>query len=219
MNRIRKVNNKFQVLYTPNLIVTPYNKLLIGLWKDYDLKGFRIEEFDNIMDAQYQAFRMPDIDWYKLIRLNIDEYHQKCSYIKNELDKYNFNTHFEPHILTPQELKHITFERVLKFGSRFNPATHQNDIINITIVDPFSHNLLKICDLLKNNKVLNIRNKKIHSNKIIVLTGLTDLGLTYQITLVPSLIYRWVKSNKNIKHFDQKIDSYIVAQEQIDNLA
>jgi hypothetical protein len=193
MNRIRIKNNTYQVLHTPNLIIAPSMELLTGNWDDEDLKGFYVEEYDNLSEAQCSAFKMPDIDWYKLVRLNVDEYHKNNKYINHRLKQFNMFSNIESHLMSPDELKETTFNRVLKFGERYSTTYNMNDIITYSIIDPWTSNLNKISYMLEQDDNLKIFNKKVYWNKITILTGRTDLGLTYEIKLFPTILWKWAK--------------------------
>ena len=67
MNRIRKVDNMYQVLITPDIKISPDSALLIGNWSDESLRNFYVLQFESLNDAQAEAFKYPDIDWYKIV--------------------------------------------------------------------------------------------------------------------------------------------------------
>ena len=90
MNRIRIYNDIFQVLHTPTMIIDPSMEFMIGSWSDYDLRGFQITEYKTLDDAQFDAFRLPDIDWYKLVRIHVDYFYQ----LSNKLDFILHNAKF-----------------------------------------------------------------------------------------------------------------------------
>ena len=66
MNRIRKIDNNYQVLITPDIKLSPDSSLLIGNWEDESLRNYYILQFESLNDAQAEAYNYPDIDWYRI---------------------------------------------------------------------------------------------------------------------------------------------------------
>ena len=66
MNRIRKLDGKYQVLITPTLQMSPDSSLLIGNWEDESLRNYSVLQFETMNDAMCEAYNYPDIDWYKM---------------------------------------------------------------------------------------------------------------------------------------------------------
>ncbi len=202
MNRIRKVNNKHQVLITPDIKISPDSSLLLGNWTDENLRNYYVEEHPTLNSAMGSAFDYPEIDWYKMI-LNHKYIFQRLSDALSSLIQ-DFNIEFIPKLMTPDQLKNIMFDRVIRGGERFNLAQNVNDIISFTIVNPWSITLQKISKIIENyhNLVLRddlrIRQKKVINSKIIILYGVTEYGTTYEIKLVPTLLHQWTEwYNKN----------------------
>jgi hypothetical protein len=76
--------------------------------------------------------------------------------------------------------------------SGFRLIYDMNDIINYIIVNPWANNLLEMEKRLIGNYSLKIFDR-IAKNGVIHLIGRTDIGTTYEILLVPSVIYNWMK--------------------------
>lgn len=199
MNRIREVNGKYQVLHTPNFGVAPTMEIIAGNWEDSHLRGFKIEEYPTLSDAQMAAFRMPDLDWYELVRMNVDHFHQLHRIIKQDLQDHKFIVDIKPNLMDPATLKDTTFRRATKLGERFTLTYDMNDIISFCIVNPWSKNLNEIAKVLKYDPRLRIRHIKSY-DKMIHLIGTTELGTMFEIKLWPTIMYQWAL--RNHRHYD-----------------
>ena len=221
MNRIRKINNIYQVLSTPNLPMAPGMEIISGNWEDAHLKGFCVKDYDNLSDAQMDAFSQADIDWHKLVGMHIDFYHMITKKIKSILDAHRFIYEIDTRLMTPDDLKNITFDRVIKFGSRFTLTYDMNDIVNITIINPWTDNLKEMVSILKKSPELNIRNMEVFDGKITHIVGTTPLGTMYEIKLWPTVIHNWAKWQqvncvKNMEHMKKMYDESLKLQKDID---
>lgn len=206
MNRIRKVNNIYQVLITPDIKISPDSSLLLGNWEDENLRNFYVLEFESLNDAQCEAFNWPDIDWYRIV-MNHEQIYKRLEYtLRAILDTSGFNVEFKPNLMDPDTFKNTIFDRVLNNGERFNLRYGATDLISFTIVNPWSNNLHNISRLIENYRShlfrddLRIRNKEILDGKMICLYGVTELSSIYEIRLVPTLIYHfteWYKKSSN----------------------
>lgn len=192
MNRIRPYNGNYQVLYTPNLVIAPSMELVIGNWEDEHFRNFYIKEFPTLPDAQCAAFQLPDLDWYKLVRIHVDYFHHLSKLIGDVLSQHRFIVDYKPNLMDPQVLKEVTFNRVMQLGNRFNMTYGMNDIISFCIVNPWTANLTEIADVLASVPQLRIRRKRTYDGKMIHLIGYTELGSTYEIKLWPTVLYQWV---------------------------
>jgi hypothetical protein len=229
MNRIRKVKNIYQVLVSTNSSInnsidstnSPDNSYLIGNWSDANFKNYRIIELPTLNTALSESLMHPDIDWYRLILNHKHIYNRLVSLINALLVRYNFNNKVQlvSKLLSPEELKHSMFDVALMQN---NNAFHlnNNNIISFTIINPFSINLNKIANIFENYREhynrddLRIIKKKIIDNKIILFSGLTEFGTSYEIRLIPSLVYQYVvwgnidnNLYKNLIVNQSKIDS------------
>jgi Pyruvate-formate lyase len=196
MNRIRKIENIYQVLITP---VQKYNagfEILRGSFNvnDQYLTNYTIMEFSTLYEAQNEASKYPDLDWDSLVLLHQNVYIDLKKYIKNILDKNNFIYEYEPRISTSASLKNIIFDRVMKYGKRFVLSYNMNDIISFNIINPWSCNLEEMSSILESSSQLKII-KKMKSNSFISLIGKTDVETNYEIRLWPTLLYNWAKWN------------------------
>jgi hypothetical protein len=221
MNRIREYNYKYQVIITPTIPNNCSFELMLGNWTDEHLRNYYVLEFDNLGDAQCEAFKHPDLDWSKLVLLHQNSFYDLTKLIKNVLSNHQFIGDLQPRILMPEELKNIMFDRILYFGKRFTLKYKMNDIIAFNIINPFSKNLNEVCVYLENDSRLKIFRKFIN-NGVIHLIGKTDIGTTYEITLWPTIVYQWAKwadVNQQVSNENKKYSflEAIKKQEQLDN--
>jgi len=203
MNRIRKYNNVYQVLITPNFTTNPSIELLLGYILDENIIKFSIKEFDSLNDALALALSFPDLDWNKLISIHKDIFFQLNNTIKQNLNYHKFVYDYKYHILTPQQLKNLIFNRVMFNGKRFIEFYNFNDIISFDIINPYTNNLIQIKNVLKNISKLNII-KIIQTKTHIKLIGISQINSPYEIRLWNSLMYDyiyWIFIN-NIKPID-----------------
>lgn len=197
MNRIRKSDDKYQVLLTPTLQMSPDSSLIIGNWEDESLRNYRVLQFETMNDAMAEAYNYPDINWYKMVLNHKYIFQRLEKTLQDIINKNNLNVEFRSKLLDPVTLKNIIFDRVIKGGGRFNLKTGLNDIISFTIISPWSNNLHNISRLIENHKEhvyrddLRIRSKKIIDGKIIYLNGTTEFGTIYEIKLIPTLLDQW----------------------------
>lgn len=224
MNRIREFKGKYQVLFTPNLTYSPSQmEMIVGNWDDATLRGFHVREFDTLNEAQFHAFNMPDVDWYRLVRMYVDQYHLNSNIIKKSLTNNNFIAEFKPHLMSPEEVKQSMFDRVLNHGERFTLRYEMNDIMCYDIVNPWSSTLVQIARSIQSIPQLKIK-QKWTKGKVIHLLGKTDLGLMYEIRLWPTAIYQWAEwgykyqNNHNFAEMSHHMYKKAVkAQELVDN--
>ena len=221
MNRIREYNYRYQVLITPTMPTNSSFELMLGNWTDEHLRNYYILEFDNLGDAQCEAFKYPDLDWDKLVLLHQHAFYDIKIIIKEILKSYNFIGEIQPRILSPEELKQNMFDRVMYYGKRFTLKYKMNDIIAFHIINPFTKNLEKVSEYLENDSRLKIIRKFVN-NGVIHLIGKTDVGTTYEIGLWPTMISqwaRWAEENPQISNENKKYTfmESIKKQEQLDS--
>lgn len=221
MNRIRKYNDVYQVLITPTQPFNPSFEIMMGGWTDEHLRNYSILEFTTMADAHCKAMDYPDINWTEMVLNYKNSYHDLKDVIKNVLEQEHFIADLDSNFMTQQEAKEAMFNRVMNEGKRFTLVYHMNDIIQYHISNPWTKNCLEIAaKLIKNEKLRLFR--KITSNGAITLVGKTDLGLTYEITVWPTIILNWAKwcyLNKNVDSSVKK-STFIKAtklQNEIDN--
>lgn len=180
MNRIRKKNNKYEVLITPHKLYSASFELMQGNWSDDNLSGYHIKKFDNLFDAKKLAIKYPNLDWYNMVLMYKYEFYQKKRILEDYIDQ---NTILKSKLLTPDEAKEAMFDRVEKLRNDFRLSKNFNDILSFKIINKNPNILLKLKKVLQ----LDIRLKiiKVLSNSYnAILVGKTDLGTTYQIMLM-----------------------------------
>jgi hypothetical protein len=197
MNRIRKHNNRFQVLIAPHQKYNPGFEFLLGSWTDEGLMGFQVLEFNTYYEAEKLSIEQPDINWDQLVEFHKDAYVFLRSQINDVLKKTNIAVQLKSYLLTPIQTKNKMFDRVLR-GQNGNDETSfrlvydMNDIISFIIVNPWTRNLQEIETYLLNHERLNIFNTT-RQNGVVHLIGRTDIGTTYEILLIPSLLDNWME--------------------------
>ncbi len=221
MNRIRKYDDKYQVIITPSHRFHTGVELLLGGWTDPSLKNYKILEFPTMNDALVEAYKHPDIDWFKLSLMHKDIFYNLKNKIRSVLDDNNFIVDFYPQLKTPEQIKDIMFDRVMYFGKRFTLTSNLNDICVFHIVNPYYANLDLIHKALVNTKCLRITKKIIHQG-VIHLVGETDLGTSYEICLWTSLIFNWAKWASNNPKLSQEtkentLNQVIESQKKVDD--
>lgn len=199
MNRIRKFNDIYQVLITPEIKIAPDNPIMVGNWEDESLRNYYILEFETLQGAQCEALKHSDIDWYRLVMNHQHIFKRLEQQIGAILADNILNVEFRSHLQDAETLKNTMFNRVMRGGDRFNLRYSYNDLITFTIVNPWTDNLHHTARLLENYRShlyrddLRIRSKEIIDGKIICLYGVTEFGSIYEIKLVPTLINQWAE--------------------------
>jgi len=225
MNRIRKVDNTYQVLITPDIQMSPDSSLLLGNWADESLRNYYILQFESLNDAQCEAYNYPDIDWYKMSLNHQHIFVRLENSIKSILNEHNLNVEMKSTLMDPETLKNLMFDRVAKGGERFNLRYGMNDIISFTITNPWSVNLQNIARILENHREhlyrddFRLRSKKIVDGKIICLYGYTEYGTIYEIRLVPALLQQWAdwykKSGFRNENAANELYNKFIKQQQV----
>lgn len=219
MNRVRQYNKHFEVLITPNTFGDDGIALMLGLFNDQHLKKYQVKEFDSLQDAMAEALDYPDIDWKRMILFHKDIYVDIYGTIKKLLHEKNFIVDLDAKIMTPELLKNVMFDRVLRYGKRFTLAYDLNDVIGYHIINPWSKNLKEIFNVLKAESKLKI-NKYEMTKGVIRMVGETDIGTSYEIVLWPTLIAHWAKWNLHndvsSKSKENTLEEILYTQEIVD---
>jgi hypothetical protein len=234
MNRIRKINNHYQVFITPNSYALPSSNIdftltLLDNWYDTEFTDYHIIEFDNLQDAQFEAFKYPNIDWYKIVLFHKNIYDSLIININKIIFNHKLIVEFNSQLLSEEQLKNKIFEKLSTCNHTKSLSTEPNTVFGFSICNPWTSNLEKISKILTQNRELNIIGKTINKG-VIYLIGKTPLGTTYEIILWPTMLYyltKWktinngkysnmenIYSNKcnNITELQKIIDSYVVEQ-------
>lgn len=192
MNRIREINDMFQVIITPSYSTSPSMEIMLGNWSDTKLRGFKVVEFPTMHEAMDVAYRYPDIDWNKLVSIHEDAFETINKSVRSVLKKYNCIVELDSHLMDAEEIKNTMFNRVIKLGERYTLFYNANDVISINIINPWYRNLQMMAENLRT--VPELRIKQILRTKTnIILIGVTDVGTTYEIRLWTTVVSQWAR--------------------------
>lgn len=227
MNRIRRLKDVYQVLITPTIKIGPDSPIVVGNWEDEDLRNFYILEFPTLSQAECEAFKHPDIDWYRLVINHKHIFKRLETSLLQLLKNGGFTFEFKANLMDPGTLKNTMFDRVANGGERFNLRHGFNDLISFTIINPWTSNLDKMSKLIESHREhlyrddLRIREKKIIDAKIICLYGITEMGTIYEIKLVPTILHHWAEwfhkyGFRNPSHANNLFNDMVQTQETID---
>lgn len=220
MNRVRKLGDEYQVLMTPHQRFHSGIELMLGNWTDPHLSNYYVETYNTLEDAMARAYNFPDINWDQLILYHKDIYGKLFEIIRYEIDVNNFDMALEPILMNSYQAKNLMFDRVINYGKRFRLIYHMNDIISFQIVNPYTENLKELAEILSLNQALRIM-YKVEGNGVIKLVGKTDLGTSYEILLIPSLVDNWKKWTIKNLHLPKdvrliKLKKVLMQQKEID---
>lgn len=212
MNRIRKFNNKYQVIITPHISISPDSSILLGNWMDINFRDCYVLEYPSLQDALAEALNYPDIDWYRIV-MNHKYVFER---IKNTLKDIssNYPVQFIPKLMSPTGFKNKIFDKVIHFSGTKNRLAGGffNEIITITIVHPYndvlneiSKSIMTYTDHLWSDSLRII--DKINKENEIIIIGKTELGTTYTIRLITNMFHQFKMWYSMIGH---KMDESIV---------
>ena len=153
MNRIRKYGDIYQVILTPDMIVSPDSSLLLGgfttfggTWMDQDVHNFKVLNFNTLQDAQCESFNHPDIDWHKITMNHKYIYMRLQQQIQHIIKTSNINVQFLSHLMTADEFKNSMFAKTL---NNTNSRVMIPDIISFTIINPWTENLKRLSNYIQ----------------------------------------------------------------------
>ncbi len=210
MNRIRKVGNIYQVLITPSIKISPDSAIMMGNWDDAELRNFYILEFPTLRDAECEAYKHPDIDWYRIVINHKYIFRRLEMELRRILDETGMTVEFHANLMDPETFKNVMFDRVMNGGERFSMRYGMSDLVSFTIVNPWTDNLHKISKAIENTRShlyrddMRIRSKRVVDDKIIVLYGITEVGSVYEIKLVPTLLHQYGEWYKKTGFLNQE---------------
>jgi hypothetical protein len=220
MNRILHTDkNTFHVLLSPSFTIHTSMENMLNNWSDPKLRSYKIVELNTMQDAMDLAYRLPPIDWNKLVESHIDAFEIISNSVKNTLGNGSFIVEIDSHLMNPTELKETMFKRIKYHGERFNLFYNANDLICINIINPWTRNLIEIVNTLKTIPELNVK-KIIRTPTHIKMIGLTDIGTTYEIRLWTTHLAqwaRWIQKNElNPADYINLLKQYQDEQNRID---
>lgn len=217
MNRIRNINNKYEVLINNNYTTNPSIEISLGELFNTQLRNYEIKIFDNLQNALNLAYDYPPLNFNKMHSDCVDNF-KKLTYLINKILKEQ-NVNIKPKLLLPDEIKNMLFDRVLQKGRRFTFYYNFNDVISFDIINPYYHNLIQIASLLQKTKELRIIKieKTLTHIKVI---GLTDNNITYEIRLWTNVLHNfmnWINyNNKNLLDYMNELQLKINEQNLLD---
>lgn len=192
MNRIRKIDDKYEVLVTPVRRYDSAMELILGGWSDEKLAGYEIKTFDSINDALVESYKYPQILWSKLISDNVDNFKNLQKTIKNILSDNMFIFEMKSILMTPEQLKNTMFDRVKRDDAKFRLFNNLNDIVCFQLINPWTKNCIELSKILIKTSSLRIV-KQYVVNKAIYLVGETATGNTFQIIIMPTIISQFIE--------------------------
>lgn len=219
MNRIRVVNDKYQVLLNQNYRTNPAIELTLGslLTQEY-LRDYEVKEFNTMNDAMNLAFSLPPIDFNKIRSDCVD-----CFKMLNNQLTHSLRTvicDLKPHLLTPEDIKNAIFDRVINYGRRFN-FYNFNDVIAFDVIVNYQIEMSKIIDLILMNKKFRIIRKE-QTPSHVKLIGLTENNISYEIRIwthqMHDLMYWIFRNNKNPYEYKEEIARIIRQQDENDKV-
>jgi len=217
MNRIRNINNKYEVLINNNYTTNPSIEVSLGELFNTQLRNYEIKIFDNLQDALNLAYNYPPLNFNKMHSDCVDNF-KKLTYIINKILKEQ-NVNIKPKLLLPEEIKNMLFDRILQKGRRFTFYYNFNDIISFDIINPYYHNLIQLINILQQTKELRIIKIEKTFTHIKVI-GLTDNNITYEIRLWTSILFNfmtWIKNNnKNLLDYMNELQLKLNEQNLLD---
>lgn len=217
MNRIRNINNKYEVLINNNYTTNPSIEVSLGELFNTQLRNYEIKIFDNLQDALNLAYNYPPLNFNKMHSDCVDNF-KKLTYLINKILKEQ-NVNIKPKLLESEEIKNMLFDRILQKGRRFTFYYNFNDIISFDIINPYYHNLIEISSILQQTKELRIIKieKTLTHIKVI---GLTDNNITYEIRLWTSILFNFmtwiINNNKNLLDYMNELQLKLNEQNLLD---
>lgn len=199
MNRIDIIKGKYVVLITPPYFNTINCEAILDNWYDVQFSNFTLMQFDRLEDAQFEALKYPDIDWYKIVSSHVELKKTIEKNVQEVIHHGKIICDMKVTLCSPEELKKNIIQRVINTKNYLNATFGISDIVTVTITNSWTRNLEFIASLLFRTKKLKIFDK-MNKPPSIYLFGKTDVGTTYSIVLIPTHIHnviQWLGENNN----------------------
>jgi hypothetical protein len=184
MNRLRKLNNKYEVLITPHLLYQTGLELMLGNWIDKNFDGFKVEKYNDINSATERLCNYPELNFDQLVLYHKEIYNKLYELLVFELENIDEKIVLEHVLKNSKTLRDIFFERVKILGNDFRLLHHMTDIISFNIYVEKEY-LVKILteNFIVNQalRIIYIKKNKFDDKKYVKFVGQTDIGTTYQI--------------------------------------
>ena len=197
MNRIRKVNNKFQVLITPHDQTEAESEYLLSQWLSDEVDNFVVVTFDTHDKALEESSKYPNINWHFFYLYYVDTFH----FLKDNLfdiikifSVYNDSTGREVFannliklqytLMSEKMIKDNFFDRVILKKKIFRPLYDFSDILSFKLLCNSIDMINEIKRIIPFNRVFKIIKIIPISDKFVRLIGCTTIGTTYEIKLI-----------------------------------
>ena len=195
MNRIRKINNQYQVLMTPHNSTEAESEYLLSQWTSEEVDEYDIKLFSTFDQAYNESCRYPNINWKFFYLYHSDIFHFLKQNIYESINTFSiYNDHKNINILTQfpiklmynlmseDDIKNNFFDRVYKKRNLFRPVYDFSDILIFKILCKNNDQMNEIKKIIPYCKVFKIV-KIFQTQSGYTLIGTTPIGTTYQIIL------------------------------------
>ena len=195
MNRIRKINNQYQVLITPHNSTEAESEYLLAQWSNEEVDDYNIKTFSTMEQAYNESCKYPNINWKFFYLYYIDMFHFLKANIYEAI--HTFSIHNDSvntailtshpikmmyYLMSEEEIKNKFFDRVDIKKNLFRPVYDFSDILIFKIICKNKEQMELIKQIIPYNKVFKIIKVFTNQQKYI-LTGKTPIGTTYQIDI------------------------------------
>lgn len=183
MNRIRFINNKYQVLITPAHTSEPSFNLLSGDMASFEtskLHNYSVVYFNKLDSAKRLANKYPDIDWDVYLLSYNNAYIDLKDAISDNIRDLDCN--MKSIMVNSLQLKNMFFDRVIQKGHRFNLSYDMADVIKFVIITKGDPEF--VVPFLVNDKRLRIKKiARFPEQRKTILLGITDLSMPYMVVI------------------------------------
>lgn len=181
MNRLRKINNKYEILIIPQLLYQPGLELMLGNWIDKNFNCFKIKQYNDAQTAINMSCKYSEINFDQLVLFHKEIYNKLYELVVKELEQINEKIILTPQLLDSYSVRNNFFNRVKLLGDDFRLLYHMTDIISFDINVKNKILAILVAKILSSNQSLRIIYKI--DTKYIKLVGQTDIGTTYEINI------------------------------------
>lgn len=196
MNRIRKINNHYEVLITPHDQTEAESEYLLSQWLSEDVDNYDIKTFNNYEDAYEESSKYPNINWAFFYLYYVDTFHFLKDNIFDVIRIFSiFNdstgrktlaekpVRLQYNLMSDKLIKENFFNRVYNKKRLFRPLYDFSDILSFKIICNNINILNEIKRIIPFNRIFKIIKIIPISNNNVKLIGCTTIGTTYQIIL------------------------------------
>ena len=147
MNRIKKIDNNYQVLITPYNSVEAESEYLLSQWTNNDVDNYNILYFNTFVNAYKEACKYPNINWKFFYLYYKDQFYFIRDNIVNTLETFKiYNDYSERlllseykikldyYLMDEETIKYNFFSRVDKKRKKFRPLDDFSDILSFKLI-------------------------------------------------------------------------------------